>query len=259
MGLHANKVSRHAYNRFRVRNLTQLYSFTDRSLLQDRIRTKMKEKGEGLWIIWENVPKSYQDWLVKAVSTSSLFLRIGFLNEQVMNDGAIPFMREYGEWAILTAAKRSAAGWRKRRYQDHTLEVPVNKRYLAKNSAKRNPNSPRGARFPARPSRHDWTVTPDDDGSTDDERIPVLPPGPSTMGNSAGFPNGTVTWTPEPPFNHPIQPIPGPSQLPYSIVPWGPSNPQSLPSSSTSTNLTYWENSPPCACIDAALIHSTYN
>ena len=42
----------------------------------------MKEKGEGLWLIWEDVPKSYQDWLVKAVSMPDLFLRIASLNKQ---------------------------------------------------------------------------------------------------------------------------------------------------------------------------------
>lgn len=169
-------------------------------------------------------------------------------------------MHRYEEWAVLTAAKSSAANWRKQRYRDGTLKVPENRRYLAANSAKRNPNNPRGARFPARPSKRDQSSTPDDDSGSDDGRIPILPPGPLTMGNSAGFPNGAVNWTPGLPFNHPIQPIPGPSQLPYSgyfpqtqvstttsNVPWGPINQQSPPSSGTPTSLNYWENPPPCA------------
>ena len=35
----------------------------------------MKEKGEGLWVRFEDVPKYYKDWLVNEVSkTTSLFL-----------------------------------------------------------------------------------------------------------------------------------------------------------------------------------------
>ena len=90
------------------------------------------------------------------------------LTNQVMNDESIPFIRHYGEWAILGAAQNSAAGWRKKRYKDGIMEVPENKRYLAANSAKRNLNAPRGARFPAHPSKRDRTLTPDDDDGLDD-------------------------------------------------------------------------------------------
>ena len=74
MGLHVNEVSKHAYNRFKVGNISLLYSFAKCPLFQDRVRTKMKEKGEGLWVNWDDVPKSYKDWLVNQVSTSTLFL-----------------------------------------------------------------------------------------------------------------------------------------------------------------------------------------
>jgi hypothetical protein len=176
-----------------------------------------------------------------------------------MNDKTIPFIRQYNEWAILEAGKRSAVGWRKRRYKDGTLEVPENRRYLAANSAKRNPNAPRGARFPARPSRRDRTPT------SDDGRIPVLPPGPASITNPAMFPNGGMGWNPGPPFGHPTQPISGPSQLPFngfgyfpqmpasttpSVVPWGPVDPRGFPSSGTSAGVGYWENPPPCAYIN---------
>lgn len=177
-----------------------------------------------------------------------------------MNDGSIPFIRQYDEWAILDAARRSAAGWRKQRYKKRTMVVPENKRYLAANSAKRNPNAPRGARFPAHSSKRDRTLTPDDDDSgLDDERVPVLPPGPSISSNPVGFPSGG-SWNTGPSLNYPTHPVPGPSQLPFgdfgpflrtqaattpSINPWGPINPQSFPSSGTSTNSNYWENPPP--------------
>lgn len=39
----------------------------------------------------------------------------------------------------MTAARSSAANWRKRHYQDDALEVPENKRYLVANSASGTP------------------------------------------------------------------------------------------------------------------------
>jgi len=178
-----------------------------------------------------------------------------------MNDRSIPFIREYGEWAVLAAARRTTAGWRKHRYRDHTLEVPENKRYLAANAAKRSPNTPRGARFPACPSKRNRTPTTDDDDSQDDGRIPILPPGPSTTSDLAGFPNGGVTWDSGFPSQRPIQPVPGPSQLPFSgfgpfpqaqtsttpsAVPWDWTDPQNLASSGAPMNVSYWECSPSC-------------
>ena len=61
MGLHTDDVSEHAYNWFRVRNLSQLYSFADHLPFQDRVCTKMEEEGEGMWVNWDDVPKSYAD------------------------------------------------------------------------------------------------------------------------------------------------------------------------------------------------------
>ena len=174
-----------------------------------------------------------------------------------MNDESIPFIRRYGEWAILGAAQNSAAGWRKKRYKDGIMEVPENKRYLAANSAKRNPNAPRGARFPARPSKRDRTLTPDDDDGLDDGRIPVLPPGPSTLSNPVGFPG----WNSAPSFNSPTHPVPGQSQLPFggfgtfpqtqalatsSIVPWDPANLPSSPLPGMLTNVDYRRDPLPC-------------
>jgi len=188
-----------------------------------------------------------------------------------MNDPTIPFIRRYGEWAILGAAQRSAAGWRKSRYKDNTLEVPENKRYLAANSAKRDPNAPQGARFPARPSKRDHAPTPDDDNDDndndndddDDGRIPILPPGPPTLSNPVGFPDGGG-WNPAPLFNYPTRPVPNSSQLPFgsfgsfpqmqaptptsSIIPGGLVDPQSFPSSGTLPNVEYWKNPLSCAC-----------
>jgi len=178
-----------------------------------------------------------------------------------MNDESIPFIRQYDEWAILDAARGSAAGWRKQRYKDGTMVVPENKLYLAANSAKRNPDANRGARFPVHSIKQDRTPTPDDDDEgLDDGRVPVLPPGPSMSSNPAGFLGGG-SWNTGPSFNYPTHPVPGPSQLPFSdfapfsqtqatttpsIIPWGPVNPQSFPLSSASTNGNYWENPPPC-------------
>lgn len=196
-----------------------------------------------------------------------------------MNDPSIPFIRQYGEWAILSAAKRSAAGWRKQRYRDHTMEVPENKRYLAANSSKRDPNAPRGARFPARPSKRDQALTPDDnddngsDGSSNspnDRRIPVLPPGPSATPDPTRFPNRWIDWNPRPPSDHPVQPIPDPPQLSFSgfgtfsqtevstpsVIPWGQINPQIFPPSGTSMNISYQEHPPPCEFIP---VHSLYS
>jgi hypothetical protein len=161
-----------------------------------------------------------------------------------MSDPKIPFIRQYSEWAILAAARRVAASWRKRRYRNHTMVVPENKQYLAANSAKRNPNAPRGARFPLHSSKRDRTTTPDNDGS-DDERVPVLPPGPSTAINPVGFPNAGANWDSRFSSDYPIQPLPGPSQLPFNnsfsqvsstpwTSPWAPTYPQSYPSSNTS-------------------------
>ena len=176
-----------------------------------------------------------------------------------MNDRSIPFIRQYDEWAILGAAKRSTAGWRKQRYKNHTMEVPENRQYLAANSAKRNPNAPRGARFPAHPSKRDHTPTSGDNDNPEDYRIPVLPPGP---------PAGTG-WNPRPPFNYSIHPITNPSQVPFgsfgsfpqtqapvtpSIIPWGPIGSQSFPSSGTSTGVNYWEHPPPCTCTNMYLL-----
>ena len=173
-----------------------------------------------------------------------------------MNDRSIPFIREYGEWAILAAAKKSAAGWRKRRYHDHTMEVPENKRYLAVNSTKRNPNAPRGARFPAHPSKQGQTSTPDDDDDDglNDERIPILPPGPSTT-TPARFLNEGVGWDSGLPPHNSTHPAPSSSQLPLSgvgsfprsqavttpsVVPWR----RNFSPSGTSTNASYWEHPP---------------
>ena len=170
-----------------------------------------------------------------------------------MNDRSIPLIREYGEWAILASARRTAAGWRKPRYRDHTLEVPEHKRYLATNSAKRNPNTPRGARFPARPSKRNRTPTPDDNNdSSGDERIPVLPPGPSTTSDSAGFLNLEVDWNPRRPSNYPIQPVPNPSELASSNFGFFP---PSIPSSTVPMN--YWEAPPPCERTNIPSIHLT--
>lgn len=137
-----------------------------------------------------------------------------------MDDPAIPFIREYGEWAILNAASRTAAGWRKPRYRNHSMVVPEKRRYLAQNSMKRDPKAPRGARFPVRSSKRIRSPTLDDNGSQG-RLTPVLPPGPFAD-----------------------QPLPGPSQLPlsgsfsrFSSTPWTnswvPPDPQSYPPSGT--------------------------
>ena len=78
MGLHANETSRHAYNRFRVRSFFYYCSSTDHLSSQDRVRAKMKEKGEGLWVAFDDVPRPYQDWLVNEVSKSTSFLGPSF-------------------------------------------------------------------------------------------------------------------------------------------------------------------------------------
>jgi hypothetical protein len=73
MGLHETSVGRHSYNRIRVRSSSIHRCFsTDQLLSQDRIRTKMKEKGEGLWVHFEDVPKTYKNWLVNEVSKPML-------------------------------------------------------------------------------------------------------------------------------------------------------------------------------------------
>ena len=158
-----------------------------------------------------------------------------------MNDKTIPFIREYGEWAILAAVRGTARAWRQLRYQDHTIVVPESKRYLAENSRKRNPNAPRGARFSVRSSKRDQMSTLDDNDS-DDRRVPVLPPGPSTPANLVGFSDGETDWDTGPSPDHPI---PGPSQLPFSgsfskstSTPWtnmyGLTVPQNYPQSGPS-------------------------
>ena len=68
MELHGKTISRVAYNTFRVRDLSSLPSFTDCLLFQDVVRSKMKEKGTGIWLVWDDVPTSYKDWLVNEVS-----------------------------------------------------------------------------------------------------------------------------------------------------------------------------------------------
>lgn len=182
-----------------------------------------------------------------------------------MNDRTIPFIRQYDESVILTAARRSAASWRKRRYDDHSMVVPENKRYLAANSMKRNPAAPRGARFPVRSSKFDQTLTPDDD-SCDDGRIPVLPPGPSTATGTLSFPNGGVDWNSGSSSDRPIEPLPGPSQLPFNgsfsrFAPaswtgsWGSTYPQSYPPSDTPSGTNYW---PTCTCTSPVNILEAY-
>ena len=246
MGLHETAVGRHSYNRIRVSILSILLApSTDLPPSQDRIRTKMKEKGKGLWVRFEDVPKSYKDWLVNEVSgpilSSSLWIKP--LNTQIMNDRSIPLIREYGEWAILDSARRTMAGWQKPQYCNRTLQVPENRHYLAENSAKRNPNAPRGARFPAHPSKRDQTSTPDDNKNSNDERIPVLLPGPSSTSDPAGFLNTGVDWNFRQPSSYPVQPVPNPSQLASSGFGFFPPG---IPSSAMSTN--YWEAPPPCEC-----------
>ena len=229
-------------------------SSTNQPVSQDRIRTKMKEKGEGLWVRFEDVPKCYKDWLVNEVSEPILSLSLWTkrLNQQIMNDRSIPLIREYGEWAILDSARRTAAGWRKPRYRDHTLEVPETKRYLAANSAKRNPTAPRGARFPARPSKRNWTSTPNNNNnSSGDERIPVLPPGPPTTSDPARLLNTEVDWNSRQPSGYPIQPVPNLSRLASNNFGFFPPG---VPSSTVPMN--YWEAPPPCERTNICSIHS---
>ena len=68
MELHEKSVSRHAYNTFKVKDSPCLSSFADCPLFQEVVRTKMKEKGIGMWLVWDDVPKVYKDWLVNKVS-----------------------------------------------------------------------------------------------------------------------------------------------------------------------------------------------
>lgn len=187
-----------------------------------------------------------------------------------MNDPNIPFIREYGEWAILDAARRTAGSWRQALYRQGLKEIPEKRRYLATNAARRNPNAPRGARFPARPSKRNSTPTPSDNDARDDGRIPIMPPGPSTPASSAGFFDGGMDWNPTPSFSHPARvaspppqssfassssqpPFNGLGHLPQthasqmfqvpSFLPWDPSSQPTNPSG-TPNNAHYWENSP---------------
>jgi len=68
MELHGKTISRVAYNTFRVQDLSGLPSFTNCLPFQDTVRSKMKEKGTGIWLVWDDVPTSYKDWLVNEVS-----------------------------------------------------------------------------------------------------------------------------------------------------------------------------------------------
>ena len=148
---------------------------------------------------------------------------------------------------------QTARGWWKVAYLKHTVEVPGNKKYLAANSAKRNPSAPRGALFPACPSKWNRTTAPNDesDSGDDDGRIPTLPPGPSTTTDPIGFhiedpqqnPNQTMHLTPGLlqlvfsnwfcPQTQPTVTVPNPQ--------WGLTNPQSFPPPS-------WERPLPCVC-----------
>lgn len=137
-GVATDDVSEHAYNWFRVRNLSQLYFFADYLPFQDRVCTKMEEKGEGMWVSW------CADWFMNEFSISTLFLWIKFLNNRVMNNRTIPSICQYSEWAVLDAAK-----------MQHTMEGFKNMQSFATNSAKWNLNAPRGARFSACPPKWD--------------------------------------------------------------------------------------------------------
>ena len=190
-----------------------------------------------------------------------------------MNDSQIPFIRDYGEWAILDAARRTAGGWRQHLYDAGAMEVPENKHYLAANSAKRNPDAPRGTRFPAWPSKRDRSPTPDSDDEHGDGWIPVLPPGPSTSTDSVGFSDRGTDRNPAPSFSYPTplsgypaHPTPGPSQPPFdglghfphtpsSFIPWGPSH-QPTPSSGAPSNIQHWETPPPGVYPHFASIHT---
>lgn len=174
----------------------------------------MKDRREGFWVDFGSIPNFHKDWLVTEVSKDPpLFSGLRLLSVQIMNDWSIPFIHEYGEWAILDAARMSAANWGKGRYNEHLMEVPENRRYLAENLKKRNPNAPRGARFLVRSSKHNHISPPDND-SSNNERIPVLPPGPSAATNQDVSPGGVADWSFSP--NKPAQPLPGPLQLPFS-------------------------------------------
>lgn len=158
-----------------------------------------------------------------------------------MSDSSIPFIQEYGEWAVEDAAMRTARGWRKGGYSKHTVKVPENKKYLAANSAKRNPTAPRGARFPARPSKRNRTMTLSDDDGDDDGRIPTLPPGPSTDANPIGFHVEDPRRNPQPPPNHAAHLAPGSLQPTFGS--WfcpQMQSPVTVPNHD-------WERSPPCA------------
>jgi len=68
MELHREGMPRHTYNKLKVKDSSSLPCFADCSLFQEVVRTKMKEKGTGVWLIWDDIPKSYKDWLVNEVS-----------------------------------------------------------------------------------------------------------------------------------------------------------------------------------------------
>ncbi|KAF9788764.1 hypothetical protein BJ322DRAFT_1019237 [Thelephora terrestris] len=244
MELHTTEERRSAYNQFRVSGLLNPLPITNYQLPQEHVRFAMKQCGEGVWIDFDNVPKRFSDWLV----------------DEVRNNPRIPFMDEYGRWAVLDAARGTAGSWRKDLYRRRLREVPENRRYLAANSSKRNPNAPRGARFPARSSKRNRTPAPDhnnhdgngndsdDHDHGEDERIPVLPPGPSTTTDSVGFTShGGPYWDPAPPSNYPTHLASSAPQLPFddSVQPSPfPYNPLNFPLSDASSSMQHWANPP---------------
>jgi len=69
MRLHKGIVPRSAYNTFKVKVPPRSQcTFADFPPLQDLVRAKMKERGVGKWLIWNDIPKGYKDWLVNEVS-----------------------------------------------------------------------------------------------------------------------------------------------------------------------------------------------
>jgi hypothetical protein len=165
----------------------------------------------------------------------------------------------------LDVARRTAGSWRQGLYSKGLKEVPENRQYLAANSAKRNPNAPRGARFPARSSKRSQTQALDsnDDDANDhdhgdgndrenDCEFTILPPGPSTTTDSVRFSNsGRVGWDTAPSSNYPNHPTSGISQLPFNNSRQPPQaqalwDPTCIPPSVAPSNMHYWANPPPC-------------
>lgn len=169
-------------------------------------------------------------------------------------------MDEYGQWAVLDAARGIASTWQKDLYRRRLREVPENQCYLAANSAKQNPDAPRGARYPARSSKRNQTPTLDyDDNSdgndTEDERVPILPPGPSTMTDSVGFSNFRGdSWDPVPLSNYPTHLTSSASQHPFgdcgqpsqAQAPLIPYTQPNFPLSGAPNSTQYWMDPPPC-------------